>query len=87
MSVALRHENGDVLIPAGTPITCDLGHIVAVAAVDLYVNHELAVEDFVWRNAKAPRAGDLFPACGVCGAAAHRETRAGAQLHTPEGWR
>lgn len=75
------------LIDAGTPITCTRGHIVAVAAVPLHLNQELAVEDFKWRNAAEPRAGDLFPACAVCGAPAHRETRAGAQLHTPEGWR
>jgi hypothetical protein len=29
----------------------------------------------------------MFPRCGICGGAAHRESRDGVSLHTPEGWR
>ena len=75
-----------VLIAAGTPITCGHGHIVAVVAHDLHVNQELATDDLLWRNAKPPRAGDLFPSCAVCGAPAHRESPLGAQLSAPDGW-
>ena len=75
-----------VHIPISTPITCERGHVVAVVARDLPLGHELAVEDFVWRNATHPQAGDYFPACSVCSAPAHRETRVGVQLHTPGGW-
>jgi hypothetical protein len=82
-----RAHRQPVLIPAGTPITCENGHRVCTAAVDLHVNELLAVEMFgAWQIA-APRGGDMFPRCGVCGAAAHRESRDGVTLHTPEGWR
>ena len=76
-----------VLIAAGTPITCENGHTVCVTARDLHANEPLAVEMFTRWQSAAPRVGDMFPPCGVCGAAAHREGRDGVELHTPEGWR
>jgi hypothetical protein len=76
-----------VLIPAGTLITCEKGHRVCTTAVDLHVNELLAVEMFTNWQIAAPRAGDMFPRCGICGGAAHRESRDGVTLHTPEGWR
>jgi hypothetical protein len=36
--------------------------------------------------AAEPKIGEAFPLCR-CGAAAHRETAAGIQLHTINGWR
>ena len=75
-----------VLIPAGTSITCELGHVVCVTASDVHANEPLAVEMFTrWRRA-APQAGDAFPRCSVCQGPAHREGREGAELHTAEGW-
>jgi hypothetical protein len=82
-----RAHRQPVLIQAGTPITCEKGHWVCTTAVDLHVNELLAVEMFGGWQIAAPRAGDMFPRCGVCGAAAHRESRDGVTLHTPEGWR
>lgn len=76
-----------VHLPRGVSVTCPEGHIVAVTAADLRVGHQLAVEDFFWRNAVPPRAGDLFPTCSICGGPALRETRQGVQLHTRFGWR
>jgi hypothetical protein len=76
-----------VVIAAGTPITCELGHSVGVAATDLRANEPLAVEMFVHWQTAPPRAGDMFPRCGICGAPAHREGEEGLELHTPEGWR
>ena len=51
------------------------------------VNELLAVEMFTGWQIAAPRAGGMFPRCGMCGGAAHRETRDGVTLRTPEGWR
>jgi len=76
-----------VLIAAGTPITCELGHAVCVTASDLHANEQLAAEMFTrWQHA-APQADEAFPPCSVCGGAAHREGPDGIELHTPEGWR
>jgi hypothetical protein len=41
-----RANRQPVLIPAGTPITCEKGHRVCRTAVDLHVNELLAVEMF-----------------------------------------
>jgi hypothetical protein len=76
-----------VLIPTGTLITCERGHRVCTAAVDLRVNELLAVEMFTGWQIAAPRAGDMFPRCGICDGAAHRESRDGVSLHTLGGWR
>jgi len=76
-----------ILIPAGTIITCENGRRVCTTAVDLHVNALLTAEMFTAWEIAAPRAGDMFPRCGVCGAAAHRESRDGVTLHTPDGWR
>jgi hypothetical protein len=76
-----------VLIAAGTPITCELGHAVCVTALDLRANEQLAAEKFArWRHG-APPVGEAFPPCSICGGAAHREGPDGVELHTPEGWR
>jgi len=76
-----------VLIAAGTTITCELGHAICVTASDLHVNEPLSVEMFTrWRSV-APRPGDTFPSCSICGAAAHKEGANGVELHTAEGWR
>jgi hypothetical protein len=57
-----------VLIPAGTPITCEKGHRVCTTAVDLHVNELLAVEMFTNWQIAAPRAGNMFPRLvGLCG--------------------
>ena len=87
MSVALKRSIQPTLIPAGTPITCENGHIVCVTASELRVNELLAVEMFTSWQIAPPRAGDMFPRCGSCGGAGHRETRDGVSLHTPDGWR
>jgi hypothetical protein len=87
MTPERRANRQPVLIPAGTPITSEKGHRVCTTAVDLQVNELLAVEMFTNWQIAAPRAGDMFPRCGICGAAAHRESRDGVTLHTPEGWR
>lgn len=80
-----RAHRQPVLIKAGTPITCENGHRVCTAAVDLHVNELLAVEMFWGWQIAAPRAGDMFPRCGVfCG---NRESRDGVTLDTPKGWR
>ena len=86
-ATAPRHAAQPVLIPAGIPITCENGHCVCVTAVDLLVNDLLAVEMFTGWQIAPPRAGDVFPSCGICGAAVHREDRGGVSLHTPDGWR
>jgi hypothetical protein len=67
MSAALKRSSAQpILIPAGTPITCENGHVVCVTASELRVNELLAVEMFTsWQI--APRAGDMFPRCGSCG--------------------
>jgi hypothetical protein len=76
-----------VLIAAGTPIICELGHAVCVTASDLRPSESLAIEMFTrWQHGN-PHAGDSFPPCSICGGAAHRETPDGIELHTPEGWR
>jgi hypothetical protein len=88
MSVAVKRSTiQPTLIPAGTPITCENGHVVCVTASELRVNELLAVEMFTSWQIAPPRAGDMFPRCGICGGAAHRETRDGVSLHTPDGWR
>jgi len=88
MATALnRAARQPVLIPAGSLITCAKGHRVCTTAVDLHVNELLAVEMFTSWQIAAPRAGDMFPRCGICGGAAHRESRDGVTLHTPHGWR
>jgi hypothetical protein len=75
-----------VLIAAGTPITCELGHVVCVTASDLHANEPLTAELFTrWRRAP-PQAGDAFPRCSVCQGPAHREGPDGVELHTAEGW-
>lgn len=56
---------------------------MCTSAVDLRVNELLAVEMFTAWQIAAPRAGDMFPRCGICGGAAHRESRDGVGLHTP----
>jgi hypothetical protein len=76
-----------VLIPAGTRITCENGHRVCTTAVDLHVNEVVVVEMFTAWQIAAPQPGDMFPRCGICGGAAHRENRDGVTLHTPDGWR
>jgi len=76
-----------VVIAAGTPITCELGHTICVAATDYRANEPLAVEMFTRWQTDPPRGGDMFPRCHVCGAAAYREGRDGPELHTTEGWR
>ena len=86
-AAAPRQAMQPVLIPAGTPITCESGHCVCVTAVDLLTNELLAVEMFTSWQIAPPRAGDVFARCGVCGGAAHRENRDGVTLHTPDGWR
>jgi hypothetical protein len=84
---AARSSPQLVVIAAGTPITCELGHPVCVAASDLRANEELAVAMFTrWQHATL-HAGDGFPPCSVCGGAAQREGLDGVELHTPEGWR
>ena len=76
-----------VLIAAGTPITCELGHAICVTASDLHAGEPLAVEMFTrWQHA-SPQAGDSLPPCSICGGAGHRERGGGIELHTPEGWR
>ena len=88
MSVAFKRSGAQpILIPAGTPITCENGHVVCVTASELRVNELLAVEMFTSWQIAPPGAGDMFPRCGSCGGAAHRETRDGVSLHTPDGWR
>ncbi len=82
-----RHAAQPVLIPAGTPITCEEGHTVCVTATDLLVNDLLAAEMFTSWQIAPPRGGDMFPRCGICGRVAHREGRDGVTLHTPDGWR
>jgi hypothetical protein len=75
-----------VLIATGTPITCELGHVVCVTASDVHANEPLTAELFTrWRRS-APRAGDAFPVCSVCQGPAHREGPDGVELHTAEGW-
>jgi hypothetical protein len=75
-----------ILIATGTPITCELGHVVCVTASDVHANEPLAVEMFTrWRRA-APQAGDAFPRCSVCQGPAHRAGPEGPELHTAEGW-
>jgi hypothetical protein len=86
MSVA-RSSPQLVLIAAGTPITCELGHAICVAASDLHAGEPLTVEMFTRWQHGSPHAGDPFPPCKICGGAAHRETPDGIELHTPEGWR
>jgi hypothetical protein len=76
-----------VLIPAGTSITCELGHAVCLTASDIHANEPLAVEMFTRWQSATPHAGDTFPPCSICGGAAHRESPGGVELHTPEGWR
>jgi hypothetical protein len=76
-----------VVIAAGTPITCELGHTICVTARDWRANEPLAAELFTHWQTAAPRAGDMFPRCSVCGAVAHREVPDGVELHTPDGWR
>src|SRR5688572_10228703 len=47
MSVALKRSTFQpTLIPAGTPITCENGHVVCVTVSELRVNELLAVEMF-----------------------------------------
>ena len=76
-----------VVIAAGTPITCELGHTICVTAMDCRTNAPFAAEMFTnWQTA-VPHAGDMFPRCSVCGAVAHREVPEGVELHTPAGWR
>ena len=88
MSVALRRLSAQpILIPVATPITCESGHVVCVTASELRVNELLAVEMFTSWQIAPPSAGDMFPRCGICGGPAHRETRDGVSLHTPDGWR
>jgi hypothetical protein len=75
-----------VLIKAGTQITCLRGHIICKVVADIRVNDTLQSAMFAhWRVAE-PKIGEAFPTCR-CGAAAHRETAAGIQLHTINGWR
>ena len=76
-----------VVIPVGTPITCELGHAVCVTASDLRPSEALAVEMFTRWQHGTPQAGEPFPPCKICGGAAHRETPDGIELHTPQGWR
>ncbi len=48
-----------VLIAAGTPIICELGHAVCVTASDLRPSESLAIEMFTrWQHGN-PHAGDL----------------------------
>jgi len=62
-----------VLIAAGTPITCELGHAICVTASDLHAGEPLAIEMFTrWQHA-SPQAGDSLPPCSICGGAGHRE--------------
>jgi hypothetical protein len=75
-----------VLIAAGTPVTCELGHPVCVTASDIRADEPLAVEMFTrWQH--PPQSDGAFPPCSLCGGAAHREGPDGLELHTPEGWR
>ena len=84
MPVALKRSSAQpILIPAGTPITCENGLVACVTASELRVNELLAVEMFTCWQIGPPRPGDMFPRCGVCGEAAHRESRDGLELHTP----
>jgi hypothetical protein len=62
-----------VVIVAGTPITCELGHVICVAATDCHANEPLAVEMFTRWQRSAPKAGQKFPGCHVCEGAAYRE--------------
>ena len=67
MSVALKRSTiQPTLIPAGTPITCENGHVVCVTASELRVNELLAVEMFTSWQIAPPRTGDMFPRCGSC---------------------
>jgi hypothetical protein len=62
MSVALKRSTiQPTLIPAGTPITCENGHVVCVTVSELRVNELLAVEMFTSWQIAPPRAGDMFP--------------------------
>src|SRR5262245_58063834 len=75
-----------VVIAAGTPITCELGHIICVAAMDCHANEPLAVEMFTRWQGSAPEVVQKFPVCHVCEGAAHRQGPDGVELHTPQGW-
>jgi hypothetical protein len=76
-----------VVVPAATQVTCDLGHVVCVTARAIRAGEPLALEMFTQWQSGAPRIGEEFPRCKVCGGAAHRQNADEVELHTPEGWR
>ena len=76
-----------IIIAAGTQITCELGHTVCVTASDLHSTEPLVVDMFARWQGATPKVGAVFPACSICGGAAHREGPDGVELHAPEGWR
>jgi hypothetical protein len=72
------------LIKAGTRITCLRGHIICKVVVDIRVNDTLQPAMFAHWRVLEPKLDEAFPVCR-CGAV--RETAAGIQLHTINGWR
>lgn len=75
-----------VLIKAGTRIVCLRGHVICKVVADIRVNETLQPAMFAHWQVPEPKPGEPFPPCH-CGAAAHRETGAGFQLRTVNGWR
>lgn len=57
-----------LIAEAGTPVTCENGHRIAVVAKDIRDTNHASPNDFKDWSIPEPQSGDLIPPCPTCGA-------------------